>query len=52
MDNIGFTEGYIYSVHSSSKDNITTENLGFTRMVNGTWLAPATFGGAVCFSRY
>ena len=31
MDNIGFTEGYIYRVHSISNVNITTGNISFTR---------------------
>ena len=33
MDNIGFTEGYIYRVHSISNVNITTGNISFTRRI-------------------
>jgi hypothetical protein len=32
-DTVGFTEGYIYRVHSNLDDNITIGNPSFTRRI-------------------
>lgn len=49
MDNIGFTEGYIYRVHSIS--NITTGNISFTRPTNRAGFMGSGARGNLCINQ-